>query len=159
MNQRNLASLPNVPIIDQEVVMRIKKYGSYYIMRLEKGEEIITAVKAAVSRSRIRGAFFFGLGVGKDLVLGYYDPHHKKYIKRAFKGEYEFTSLAGNIAHADTDCIVHCHVTITNEDFAAFGGHLFQGTIPATGEIIIFPLPRSLRRSHDTLTGLKLLDI
>jgi len=139
--------------------MRIKKYGRYYIIRLEKGEEIISAIKTAAVQSRIRGAFFFGLGVGKDLVLGYYDPHHKKYIKKAFGGEYEFTSLAGNISYADKDCVVHCHVTITGDDFTAFGGHLFQGTIPATGEIIVFPLPRSLQRTHDMMTGLKLLEI
>lgn len=139
--------------------MRMKKYSTYYIIRLEKDEEIITAIKTAARRARIRGAFFFGLGVGKDLVLGYYDPHQKKYIKKAFQGEYEFTSLAGNITYANNDRIVHSHVTITNSDFAAFGGHLFQGTVPATCEIIVFPLPRSLRRTHDSLTGLKLLEI
>ena len=139
--------------------MRVKKFGGYYIIRLEKDEEIISAITTAVKQFRIRGAFFFGLGVGRDLVLGYYDPHRKKYIKKIFQGEYEFTNLSGNIAYSDKDCIVHCHVTITDRDFSAFGGHLFQGTVPATCEIVILPLPRSLKRSHDAPTGLKLLDI
>jgi predicted DNA-binding protein with PD1-like motif len=149
----------NVLIIYQEIIMRKKKYGGYYIIRLEKDEEIISSIKIAMLQLRIRGAFFFGLGVGKDLVLGYYDAHRKKYIKKAFQGEYEFTSLAGNAAYAGKDCIVHCHVTITGDDFTALGGHLFQATVPATVEIIVFPLPRSLQRAHDVTTGLKLLKI
>jgi len=137
----------------------MKKFAGYFIIRLERDEEIVSSITTAAKRFRIRGAFFFGLGVGKDLVLGYYDPHKKKYIKKVFQGEYEFTSLSGNIAYLDNDCIVHCHVTITNQNFEAFGGHLFQGTVPATCEIIVLPLSRSLKRAPDRLTGLKLLDI
>ncbi|UCC12333.1 MAG: DUF296 domain-containing protein [candidate division WOR-3 bacterium] len=139
--------------------MHTKKFSGYYIIRLEKDEEIVSAIMTAAQRFRINGAFFFGLGVGKDLVLGYYDPHKKKYLKKVFQGEYEFTSLSGNIAYSGKDCIVHCHVTITDQDFAAFGGHLFQGIVPATCEIVVLPLSRSLKRSRDRVTGLKLLEI
>lgn len=138
--------------------MHMKKYGGYYILRLDTNDEIITAIRETALRSRLRGAFFSGLGVGRDLILGYYDPHGKKYIKKVFQGEYEFTSLAGNIAYINGDCIVHCHVTITNEEFAAFGGHLFQGTVPATVEIIVYPVSRSLKRAHDMSTGLNLIE-
>jgi len=139
--------------------MKIKKFKDYFILRLEKGEEIINALKQATHNNKIRGAFFFGLGVGKDLVLGYYDAHSKSYVKKAFQGEYEFTSLSGDIARLKNEIVVHCHVTITDREFHAFGGHLFQGIVPATCEIIIFPLSKSLKRKKDRVTGLALLDL
>jgi predicted DNA-binding protein with PD1-like motif len=139
--------------------MKVKEFGSYYILRLQKGEEIITSLRSAFEHTELKGVFFFGLGVGENLVLGYFDARRKTYIKKLFAGEYEFTSFAGNIARHGRDCIVHCHVTITDREFHAFGGHLFQGTVPATCEIVMLPLRRTLRRKLDTTTGLKLLDM
>ncbi len=139
--------------------MKVKKFGSFCVIRLQKGEEILSSLRSAFSREKLKGAFFFGLGVGENLVLGYFDADKQTYIKKLFAGEYEFTSFTGNIARHEKDTIVHCHVTITDSEFRAFGGHLFQGTVPATCEIIMLPLRRTLRRKLDTSTGLKLLDI
>ena len=139
--------------------MKINKFNGYYILRLEKDEEIISSIRQAFKHKRLKGAFFFGLGVGKDLVLGYFDAHKKSYIKKVFEGEYEFTSLSGNVSQSKKEIIVHCHATITNDNFDAFGGHLFQGTVPATCEILLLPLTKSLRRKKDKVTGLNLLDL
>lgn len=139
--------------------MIIKNFNGYYILRLEKDEEIISSIHQAFKHKRLKGAFFFGLGVGKDLVLGYFNAHKKSYIKKVFEGEYEFTSLSGNISQVEKEIIVHCHVTITNDNFNAFGGHLFQGTVPATCEILLLPLTKSLKRKRDKMTGLNLIDV
>ncbi len=139
--------------------MKIKKFESYYALRLEKDDEIIGALKQAVTQKNIKSGFFFGLGVGKDLILGYFDAHNKYYIKKTFAGEYEFTSLSGNISKLGEETIIHCHVTITDSNFNAFGGHLFEGTVPATGEIIILPFAGSLKRKKEETTGLNILDI
>jgi len=139
--------------------MRIKKFNRYYVIRLEKGEEIISSMRQAYKHKRLKGAFFFGIGVGKDLVLGYFDAHKKAYIKKMFEGEYELTGLSGDISQLNREIIVHCHVTITNNNFNAFGGHLFQGTVPATCEIVMLPFTKSLKRKKDTVTGLKLIDL
>ena len=139
--------------------MFIKKHDGYYVIRLEKGEEIISSIRQAYNHKRLKGAFFFGLGVGKDLVLGYFDALKKDYVKKMFEGEYEFTSLSGNISHLNKEVIVHCHVTITDHNFNAFGGHLFQGTVPATCEIVMLPFAHVLKRKRDKNTGLNVLEV
>jgi predicted DNA-binding protein with PD1-like motif len=139
--------------------MRAQKFKDHLVIRIEKDEEIVAALKLAAKNYQIKGAFFFGLGVGQDLVLGYYDAPKKAYVKKAFEGEYEFTSLCGNIALLKKEIIVHCHVTITDYQFHAYGGHLFQGTVPATCEIMIFPFKKPLKRKKDPATGLALLDL
>jgi predicted DNA-binding protein with PD1-like motif len=139
--------------------MKVQRIKDHLVVRIEKGEEIITALKQTTQNYKIKGAFFFGLGVGQDLVLGYYDSHKKTYLKKAFKGEYEFTSLSGNVALSKKEIIVHCHVTISDYRFHAFGGHLLQSTVPATCEIMIFPFKKPLKRKKDRSTGLVLLDL
>ncbi|MEO0142947.1 MAG: PPC domain-containing DNA-binding protein, partial [candidate division WOR-3 bacterium] len=81
------------------------------------------------------------------------------YIKKQFKGEYEFTSFLGNISYFEEEPVIHIHVTITDKRFNAYGGHLFFGYVPATLEIIIFPFDKKLLREKDTDTGLNLLKI
>jgi len=139
--------------------MEIKKFGKYYCLRLEKNEEVITSLQTAAKNGPLQSAFFFGLGVGENPVLGYFNAHTKKYTKKVFKGEYEFTSFSGNIAARGKETVVHCHVTITDDQFNAYGGHLFQSLIPATMEIVLLPITPNLQRRLDTSTGLHVLDL
>jgi predicted DNA-binding protein with PD1-like motif len=139
--------------------MLIKKFDRYYVLRLHKNNEIITALKEAAENQKINGAFFFGLGVGSSVVLGYFDVNKRTYIKKAFEGEYEFTSFSGNISTYSGDTIIHCHVTLTNRDFDAVGGHLVQASVAATCEIVIFPFTGILKRKRDRDTNLLVLDV
>lgn len=139
--------------------MYYKKFKSYYVLRLQKGEEIIATLIKFVKKNRIKGAFLYGLGVGEKLTVGYFDAHKKSYIKRQFRGEYEFTSFLGNISYFNKEPVVHIHITITDAKFNAAGGHLFEGYVPATCEIFIIPLPGKLLRKKDTGTGLNLFDL
>lgn len=139
--------------------MKMKKFDDYLALRLEKNEEIITTLKAALQRAEINGAFFYGLGVGKELELGYFDAARRSYVRKEFHDEYELTSLVGNASMIDGDLSIHCHVTITDAEFNAFGGHLFRGTVPATLEIIVLPFTSPLTRFHDEKTGLNLLEL
>ena len=139
--------------------MKIQKFDCYSVVRLEKGEEIITALTQAVHDAGIKGGFFYGLGVGMNLELGYFDAHKQTYIKKVFPDEYEFTSFLGNVSSVNGELTLHCHVTITDAQFKAFGGHLFRGTVPATMEIIIFPFTEPLTRKKDQATGLNLLEL
>jgi predicted DNA-binding protein with PD1-like motif len=139
--------------------MKLLKFDSYLVVRLEKDEEVITALTQALSSAHIKGGFFYGLGVGKALELGYFDAHKQAYIKKEFPDEYEFTSFLGNVSMVNDEITIHCHVTITDAQFNAYGGHLFHGTVPATLEVIVFPFTEPLTRKKDRATGLNLLEL
>ena len=139
--------------------MKLKKFGPYTVIRIEKDEEIIASLQNAVQGSGITSGFFYGLGVGKELELGYFDAHKRSYTKKKFDDEYEFTSFVGNVSVSDGEIMIHCHVTITDANFNAFGGHLFKGVVPATLEVVVFPFMGSLLRTKDDATGLNLLKL
>ncbi|MEO0123264.1 MAG: PPC domain-containing DNA-binding protein [candidate division WOR-3 bacterium] len=139
--------------------MTYKKYQNYYILRLQKGEEIIESIKIFAKKIKLKGAFLYGLGVGERLKLGYFDAHKKSYIEKHFEDEYEFTSFLGNVSYFEKELVIHIHVTITDKNFNAFGGHLFSGYVPATLEIIVLPFDKKMVRKKDSDTGLNLLEI
>lgn len=139
--------------------MQYRKFKNYYVLRLQKGEEIIGTIINFVKKTKVKGGFLYGLGVGERLTLGYFDAHKKSYIRKKFNAEYEFTSLIGNISYFGKEPLIHIHITITDAKFNAFGGHLFEGYVPATCEIVLFPFAGALKRKKDIATGLNLLDL
>jgi uncharacterized protein len=139
--------------------MQFKKIPSGFVLRLIKGEEVISALSSFVKEQNILGGFVFGLGAFKDLTLGYFDSHKKEYIKRFFPEDLEFGNLTGSISFLEGKPFVHAHVTVAGTDFKAVTGHLFSATISATGEFFIIPSDIKIERKPDSDTGLNLLDL
>ena len=53
---------------------------------------------------------------------------------------------------------VHAHIVVGKADGTAHGGHLLQGRVRPTLEVILIETPGHLRRTFDPRTGLALLD-
>ena len=64
--------------------MFFRKIPNGYLVRLEKGEEIIESLSSLAEREKIPGGFLYGLGAVKDVTLGYFDVANKKYVKKDF---------------------------------------------------------------------------
>lgn len=129
------------------------------MVRLIKGEEVISTLSAFVEKQKILGGFVFGLGAFKDATLGYFDSAKKEYVKNFFKEDMEFGSLTGSISYVEGKPFVHAHVVTGGADAKAYFGHLFSATISATGEFFIVPSNVKVERKADPETGLKLLDL
>ena len=99
-----------------------------------------------------------GIGAIFDPEIGYWDIQNKKYVKKIMKGEFEITSLVGNITYKEEELFVHSHITFTDTDFRAYGGHLFDSEIAAAGEFIIFKGKNKIERSYSNEVGLYLWD-
>lgn len=139
--------------------MFFKKVSSGYIVRLEKGEEVIATLSNFFEKEKIPGGFLYGLGTVKDATLGYFDLEKKEYLKKTFNEEYEISSFVGNIYYFEGKPGVHAHVTLSGKDFNVIGGHLFSATITGTGEFFIYVSDDILQRKKDSQTGLNLLDL
>jgi predicted DNA-binding protein with PD1-like motif len=68
-------------------------------------------------------------------------------------------SLVGDIALADGEPQVHAHVVLGRADGSTVGGHLLEGRVWPTLEVIVTELPAALRKRHDEQTGLALIDL
>jgi len=139
--------------------MKSKKIENTYFIKLERGEKIIESIKDFCSENNIKCGYFSGIGALDEVELAHYIVENKKYTSKVFKQVLEVTNLTGNIATMDNEVYLHCHITLGDEEMKAISGHLKEGKISATCEIILVRLDAEINRKHDELIGLNLLDI
>lgn len=140
----------------------MKEYSdsSRFLLRFDRGEEVITRLTDWVKQREIKAATFNGLGAVDNPHLGYYDAQKKGYIDKEFGGEYEIASMCGNISWdgPDGEPIIHAHAVISGPNFIAFGGHLYSAIVSGTVEIAVAPMAEKIVRTYCEELNLKLLD-
>jgi predicted DNA-binding protein with PD1-like motif len=139
--------------------MTFKPSGQKFLIRLFKGEEIISTLTKFCEEQNIQSAWISGLGGSTQITLGYYNLAEKSYHWKDFSGDLEIVSLTGNVSVHDSKPFLHIHTTISNEELQCFGGHLKSGIVAATLEIVLEKLDSSIERKMDDEVGLNLLDL
>ncbi len=69
--------------------MIYKVFGDTIVMRLEKGEEIISAVTVLWTEMAISAGSVSAIGAVDNVVLGLYKVNEKKYYSSEYKEEME----------------------------------------------------------------------
>ena len=139
--------------------MKYKVEKEKILVSLENGEEVMDSIYKIVGKEDILFGWINGIGAMENITLGSYNSQKKGYIKRNLSGEFELTSLIGNISIKEGNPFVHVHVNLSDEECNAYGGHLFSGTITATCEMIIVISKNKLSRKMNDKVGLHLWDL
>jgi predicted DNA-binding protein with PD1-like motif len=139
--------------------MFYKKFGSNYVIRLVRGEEILSQLISLCEKEKIGAGFFNGLGAADNVELAHYSMLTKAYTPLRLAGQYEITSLHGNISSMDDKVYVHSHITVADDKFRAVSGHLKSAAVSATCEIFLVAFHGELLRARDKETGINLLDL
>ena len=138
--------------------MEYKKLGNHYVVRMEKGEEIMESLKKLCLDEDIRLGSISGLGAAKEVEIGLFNTETKEYKTTVMQGMFEITSLIGNITRKENEVYLHCHINFSDASLNTFGGHLVKAVISATGEIIITKIDGEVNRRFDEEIGLNLFD-
>ncbi len=139
--------------------MRAGRLEGRYLLRLERGEEVLETLKRFAAKERLSGASLTGLGATDDVTVSFYDLQERAYRPRRRTGCIEILSLTGNIAWRGDEPIAHVHLVAAHETEGAFGGHLVSARVSATVEIQIEPYATRLERALAPEIGLPLLDL
>ena len=139
--------------------MKFKKIDNTYIIRLDKGEKVIEKLKDFCSKNGIRAGYFFGIGSLDEAELAHYIVKTKKYTYQLYKQPLEIISLNGNITTMSNEAYIHCHACLSDVNMEAIAGHLKEGIVGATAEIILIKLDGEIHREYDNETGLNLMRI
>ena len=137
--------------------MEFKKNGSNYILRIDRGEEIVSKIKELCEKEKINMGTIMGIGATDDVEIGLFNTSNKKYYSNNLKGLFEITSLMGNITTKDNNVYLHIHINVADENNKAYGGHLNSCVVSATAEIVITVLDTIIDRRFDEEIGLNLL--
>ena len=139
--------------------MKARKIGNDFIIRLEKGDKIIESLKKFCTENRIKLGYFTGLGAVSTATLAHYTVENKKYTEKTFSGPLEIIQLNGNITKMDGKPYLHAHIILSKKSMEAVAGHLVEGTVSATCEIVLRTLKGRVGRKRNEEIGLNLMDI
>tara|TARA_B110000116_G_C16722660_1_gene529866 strand:+ start:586 stop:1011 length:426 start_codon:yes stop_codon:yes gene_type:complete len=134
--------------------MEYKRDNNKIYLSIDKDEYINISLLEVCKQNNVKFAWINGIGAILDPEVGYYNIDTKDYIKKTFSGDFELVSLVGNITYKEGQPLVHSHITFTDINFNAFGGHLFDCKISAAGEFIITVGDKKVSRSYNEDIGL-----
>ena len=129
-----------------------------FALVFDKGDEVIAGLTSFAKAEKVAAAHFTAIGAFSEVTLGYFDRARKDYKSMALAEQVEVLSLIGDIALDGETPKVHAHVVVGLSDGAARGGHLLEGRVWPTLEVVLVESPRFLRKRHDPETGLALID-
>ncbi len=78
--------------------MEYKKFDSRYVVRIDRGEEVVSSLKDFIRQTGIQLAQVEGIGAADEIKIGHFFPETKKYSSHTLTGAHEITSLKGNIS-------------------------------------------------------------
>ncbi|MDD4136870.1 MAG: DNA-binding protein [Methanoregula sp.] len=139
--------------------MRYKKSGVTFILRIDRGEEIISTLKQFCTDQKIALGTVQGIGAVSSAVIGLFETATKTYHTTTLSGDYELTSLLGSITMQDGQPYLHVHATLSDASYHAFGGHLTGAVVSGTCEIFIRTIDDTVSRRFDPGVGLKVFDL
>lgn len=139
--------------------MRYKKTGSTFILRIDRGEEIISTLQQFCTDQKIALGTVQGIGAVNNAEVGLFLTATREYHTTTLSGDHEITSLLGSITTMGGEPYLHLHVTLSDATYLAYGGHLTSAVVSGTCEIFITVLDGQADRVFDAEVGLNVLDL
>ena len=81
--------------------MEYRRFGNTIVARIDRGEEILAAIREIARTEHIQLASVSALGATNDFTVGVYNVDEKQYHANDFKGNFEIVSLTGTINTMD----------------------------------------------------------
>jgi len=129
-----------------------------YAVILETGDEAMQLLGEFVRTEEVDAASITGIGAFSRAVLGYFDWQSKSYRHIPVEEQVEVVSLIGDVAVADGVPTLHVHAVLGKADGSVVGGHLLEGHVRPTLEVILIQQPSYLRKRKDPVSGLALIE-
>ncbi len=129
-----------------------------FALVLGTGEEAMRTLERFAADHRLGASHFSGIGAFERAVVAFFDWESKTYQHIPIREQLEVLSMAGDITLEGETPKIHAHVVLGKSDATAHGGHLIEGHVRPTLELMITELPRHLHRHHDATSHLALID-
>ncbi len=129
-----------------------------FVIILETGDEVMSCLRDFARGQALDAASFKAIGAFEQAKLSFFDFETKDYLPIPVNEQTEVASLTGDIALGpDGAPAVHVHAVLGRRDGSAVAGHLEEGIVRPTLEIVLTESPAQLRKRMDAETGLALI--
>lgn len=131
-----------------------------FALILQAGDEAMSCLKRFATENGVGAAQMTAIGAFERAVLKYFDWNAKAYRDIPVAEQVEVAALIGDISlDPEKKPAIHVHLVLGRRDGSALAGHLGEGVVRPTLEVIIHETPRHLQKTFDTRSGLALIDI
>jgi uncharacterized protein len=129
-----------------------------FVVVLSTGDEVMACLQRFAEAERLSAAQVTALGAFETAKLQFFEWETKEYRDNPVGEQTEVATLVGDVALDDAGRpSLHLHAVLGRRDGSAIAGHLAEGRVRPTLEVILTETPAHLRRLKDAETGLALI--
>jgi len=133
------------------------EHGRQFVLVFEVGDEVVQQLNSWCNERQITAARLTGIGGFSTATVAWFDWQAHEFREVRIAEQVELLAISGDIAEQDGKAAVHAHVVLGTRDGTTRGGHLIEGYVRPTLELIVDEVPAHLRRRYDPDTGLALI--
>jgi uncharacterized protein len=130
-----------------------------YIAVGDPGDEAVTALTQFARAERLEAARLTAIGAFERATVGWFDRAAKQYRRIPVDEQCEVLSLIGDVAEGQGGPVLHVHVVLGLADGTTRGGHLLEGWVFPTLEVVVTEAPAELRKVMHPDLGIALIDL
>jgi predicted DNA-binding protein with PD1-like motif len=131
-----------------------------FVVVLDPGDEAFRSISEFAAAERVAAAAVTAIGAFENATVGWFDFSSKSYRKIPVTEQCEVLSAVGDIAIGDGGKpSLHLHVVLGLSDGTTRGGHLLEGVVRPTLEVMVTETPAHLRRRKRPDLGIALIDL
>ena len=138
--------------------MDYRREGNTLIIRLDRGDNVIEKIQEIAVKEQIATGFISAIGATDNMEIGCYEFSTKEFNTYTYEGDFEITSLLGNVTKKDGKPYVHLHINATDHSGKMYGGHLVEARISVTCEMMIQVLETEVGRKLDEVTNINIFE-
>ena len=130
-----------------------------YVVVCDPGDEAFDVLTQFASAQDLEASQITAVGAFSRATVGWFDPEAKQYRRIPVDEQCEVLSLVGDVAEGQDGPSVHLHVVLGLSDGTTRGGHLLEGWVFPTLEVVIREAPAQLRKVMNPDIGIALIDL
>jgi predicted DNA-binding protein with PD1-like motif len=130
-----------------------------YVVVCDPGDEAVSALTQFARAERLEAAQITAVGAFEHATVGWFDRAAKDYRRIRVAEQCEVLSLLGDVAEGQDGPILHMHTVLGLSDGTTRGGHLLEGQVFPTLEVVVTETPARLRKVLRPEIGIALIDL
>ena len=130
-----------------------------YVVVGDPGDEAVSALNQFARSEQLEAAQITAVGAFEHATVGWFDRAARDYRRIRVDEQCEVLSLLGDVASGQDGPILHVHAVLGLSDGTTRGGHLLEGRVFPTLEVIVTESPAQLRKVFRPDIGIALIDL
>jgi predicted DNA-binding protein with PD1-like motif len=130
-----------------------------YVVVCDPGDEAMASLKQFARAERLEASQITGVGGFERAIVGWFDRTARQFRHIPVDEPTEVLSLIGDVAEDQDGPGLNIHVVLGLSDGTTRGGHLIEGRVFPTLELVVTENPAELRKVMHPELGVALIDL